>query len=114
MLGGTAESPDLGGVVAANGAGVGDHYEDADCYLRNELAELQITSADKLRKAVEQMPKNVRGKNEMAKPTDPFDPVNDSKENVIWPGNNPICHRKTLPSAGRRCAGHPTQRTHHS
>ena len=60
LLGGTAESPDLGGVVAANGAGVGDYYEDADCYLRNELAELQITSADKLPKAVEQMPKNVR------------------------------------------------------
>jgi len=37
-------------------AGVGDYWEDADQYIRNQLTELQITDSTKLRKAVEQMP----------------------------------------------------------
>ena len=64
-------------------AGVGDYYEDADGYVRNQLAELQLTSEDKLRRTVEQMPKNVRGKNEMAKPDEPFDPANETRDSVI-------------------------------
>jgi hypothetical protein len=64
-------------------AGVGDFYEDADCYARNHLAELQLTSREQLQKAVELMPKNVRGKNEMAKAEQPFDPVHESRESVI-------------------------------
>jgi len=63
--------------------GVGDFYDDIDCIIRNHLAELQITSADKLRSTVEMMPKNVRGKFEMLKPDDPLDPINESKENII-------------------------------
>ena len=31
-------------------AGVGDYYEDVDCYVRNQLAEMQITNPDLLRK----------------------------------------------------------------
>ena len=31
--------------------GVGDYWEDADCYIRNILADRQITSADRLRQA---------------------------------------------------------------
>jgi len=36
--------------------GVGDYWDDADQYVRNELAELQITDATKLRRATDQMP----------------------------------------------------------
>ena len=36
--------------------GVGDYYEDADGYVRNQLTELQITDAAKLQAAVSQMP----------------------------------------------------------
>jgi hypothetical protein len=64
-------------------AGIGDYYEDADCYARNHLAELQLTDEDKLRRTVQQMPKNVRGKNEMAKPEQPFDAVNETRDSVV-------------------------------
>jgi len=37
--------------------GVGDYWEDVDQYVRNQLTEQQITSADKLRRAVEAMPR---------------------------------------------------------
>ena len=40
--------------------GVGDYWEDVDCYVRNVLADRQITSADKLRKAVGTEPIDAR------------------------------------------------------
>ena len=60
--------------------GVGDYWDDADGYVRNHLAELQITDADVLRHAVETMPAG-RGKNDTTQ--GPYDPANESNENVI-------------------------------
>jgi len=61
--------------------GTGDYWDDVDQYIRNHLAELQITDVDTLRAAVEQMPKNIRGKNDTTQGA--FDPKNESRENVI-------------------------------
>jgi hypothetical protein len=36
--------------------GVGDYWDDADCYVRNQLAELQITDAEKMLRAVKAEP----------------------------------------------------------
>jgi len=60
--------------------GVGDYWDDADGYVRNQLAELQITDAQKLRQAVEAMPHG-RGKNDTTK--GPLDPVNETTDSVI-------------------------------
>ena len=40
--------------------GVGDYWNDADCYIRNQLTENQVTDAARLQAAVDQMPKNDR------------------------------------------------------
>ena len=34
-------------------AGVGDYYEDVDCYVRNQLAEMQVTNPDLLRQVAQ-------------------------------------------------------------
>jgi hypothetical protein len=60
--------------------GIGDYWDDADQYIRNHLAELQITDAAKLRRAVEQMPHR-RGRWDSA--TGPFDPLNESADHVV-------------------------------
>ena len=60
--------------------GVGDYWDDADGYVRNQLAELQITDAEKLRKAVAAMPHG-RGENDTTK--GPLDPVNETAASVI-------------------------------
>ena len=36
-------------------AGVGDYWEDVDCYVRNQLVEIQLTDPDLLRKATADM-----------------------------------------------------------
>ncbi len=61
-------------------AGVGDYWEDVDQYVRNHLAELQITDAEAMKKAVAQMPAG-RGKNDTTQGA--FDPKNETTENVI-------------------------------
>jgi hypothetical protein len=60
--------------------GVGDYWDDADGYIRNHLAELQITDAEKFKKAVAEMPEG-RGKNDTT--TGAFDPKNESADNII-------------------------------
>ncbi len=60
--------------------GSGDYWDDADQYLRNHLAELQITDAGLLARAVAQMPQG-RGKNDTTH--GPYDPKNESNERVI-------------------------------
>jgi hypothetical protein len=60
--------------------GVGDYWDDADQYVRNHLAELQITDADRLRKVVETMPRG-RGKNDTSR--GPLDPNNETTDDVI-------------------------------
>ena len=67
--------------VKLSQGGAGDYWGDVDRYVRNHLAELQITDAATLRAAVEQMPKDTRGKNDTTQ--GPFDPANESRENVI-------------------------------
>ncbi len=66
--------------IKLSDAGVGDYWEDADQYVRNHLAELQITDAEAMKKAVDQMPKG-RGKNDTTQGD--FDPKNESRDNVI-------------------------------
>jgi hypothetical protein len=66
--------------IKLSDAGAGDYWDDADQYVRNHLAELQITDADRLRKAVEGMPRG-RGKNDTTQ--GPLDPQNESTERVI-------------------------------
>jgi hypothetical protein len=66
--------------VKLSETGAGDYWEDVDQYVRNHLAELQITDADAMRKAVSQMP-NGRGKNDTTQGA--FDPKNETTENVI-------------------------------
>ena len=60
--------------------GVGDYWDDADGYVRNQLAELQITDPARLRRAVAAMPHG-RGKNDTTK--GPLDPVNETTDSVI-------------------------------
>lgn len=61
--------------------GAGDYWDDVDQYVRNHLAELQITDAARLRAAVEQMPRDTRGKNDTTQ--GPFDTQNESRDNVV-------------------------------
>ncbi len=61
-------------------AGVGDYWDDADQYVRNHLAELQITGAEKLRQACTAMPSG-RGKNDTTQGA--FDPANETRDEVI-------------------------------
>ena len=39
--------------LSLSDAGVGDYYEDVDCYLRNHLAEMQITNPELLRQVAQ-------------------------------------------------------------
>ncbi|MCC6795447.1 MAG: hypothetical protein IT366_10035 [Candidatus Hydrogenedentes bacterium] len=66
--------------LALSRTGVGDYWDDADQYVRNHLAELQITDADRVRAAVAQMPQG-RGKNDTT--TGPYDPKTESNESAI-------------------------------
>lgn len=66
--------------LALSAVGVGDYWDDADAYVRNHLAELQITDAARMRAAVAQMPEG-RGKNDTT--TGPYDPATESNENAI-------------------------------
>jgi hypothetical protein len=66
--------------IKLSDTGVGDYWEDADQYIRNHLAELQLTDAGRLRKATEQMPPG-RGKNDTTK--GPLDPKNETADRVI-------------------------------
>jgi len=61
-------------------AGIGDYWDDADRYLRNHLTELQITDADRLRRATERMPPG-RGKWDTAR--GPLDPLGETADRVI-------------------------------
>ena len=66
--------------LALSQSGVGDYWDDADAYVRNHLAELQIIDAERMKAAVAQMPAG-RGKNDTTK--GPYDPVNESNENTV-------------------------------
>lgn len=66
--------------LALSIAGVGDYWDDADAYVRNHLAELQITDAARMRETVARMPQG-RGKNDTA--AGPYDPENESNENAV-------------------------------
>jgi hypothetical protein len=43
--------------VKLSDLGVGDYWDDADGYVRNQLVEQQLTDAERLHKTVDQMPK---------------------------------------------------------
>jgi hypothetical protein len=64
--------------------GVGDYWEDVDCYIRNILADRQITSADKLRKAVQADPILAR----FLPRTAPTDPINNPNAQTVGLGQN--------------------------
>ncbi len=64
--------------------GVGDYWEDVDCYVRNILADRQITSADKLRKAVQTEPILAR----FLPRTAPTDPINNPNAQTVGLGQN--------------------------
>ncbi|NUM56759.1 MAG: hypothetical protein HUU46_24285 [Candidatus Hydrogenedentes bacterium] len=66
--------------LALSVAGVGDYWDDADAYIRNHLAELQITDAARMNAANAEMPEG-RGKNDTT--SGPYDPANESNENAI-------------------------------
>jgi len=66
--------------IKLSDTGVGDYWEDVDQYVRNHLAELQITDAEAMNKAVAGMPKG-RGKNDTTQGD--FDPKSESRDNVI-------------------------------
>jgi hypothetical protein len=66
--------------IKLSDSGVGDYWDDADRYVRNHLAELQITDAARLCETVETMPEG-RGKNDTTQ--GPFDLINESQDNVI-------------------------------
>src|SRR5439155_19676235 len=61
-------------------SGVGDYWDDADRYVRNHLAELQITDAGKLRTATELMP-HARGRWDTAR--GPLDPLSETADRVL-------------------------------
>ncbi len=60
--------------------GVGDYWEDADQYIRNQLTEMQLTDAEKLHQLTLSMPQG-RGKNDFTK--GPFDPHLESQDRAI-------------------------------
>ena len=60
--------------------GVGDYWDDADQYVRNHLAELQMTDADALRRATETMPS---GRGAVDPQQGPFDPFSESADGVV-------------------------------
>jgi hypothetical protein len=60
--------------------GVGDYWDDADQYIRNQLAETQITDAATLHRLASQLPHG-RGKSDFTK--GPFNPDIESTENAI-------------------------------
>ena len=64
--------------------GVGDYWEDVDCYVRNVLADRQITSADKLRKAVQTEPILAR----FLPRTAPTDLINNPNAQTVGLGQN--------------------------
>ena len=64
--------------------GVGDYWEDVDCYIRNILADRQITCADKLRKAVQTEPILAR----FLPRTAPDDPINNPNAQTVGLGQN--------------------------
>jgi len=64
--------------------GVGDYWEDVDCYVRNILADRQITSADKLRKAVQTEPILAR----FLPRTVPTDLINNPNAQTVGLGQN--------------------------
>ena len=66
--------------LALNDAGVGDYWDDADRYLRNRLAELQITDAPRLRQVTDRMPPG-RGRWDTAH--GPLEPLGESADRVI-------------------------------
>jgi len=61
-------------------SGIGDYWDDADRYVRNHLAELQITDGAKLRQANDLMPPG-RGKYDTAK--DSLDPLSETADRVV-------------------------------
>ena len=61
-------------------AGVGDYWDDADRYIRNHLAELQLTDPTKLQRACEAMPRG-RGRWDTAKGS--LDPLNETADRVV-------------------------------
>jgi hypothetical protein len=61
-------------------SGVGDYWDDADRYVRNHLAELQITDAAKLRQATDLMPP-ARGRWDTAKGS--LDPLSETADRVV-------------------------------
>ena len=63
---------------------VGDYWEDVDCYVRNILADRQITSADKLRNAVRTEPILARFLPRKA----PDDPINNPNAQTVGLGQN--------------------------
>jgi hypothetical protein len=64
--------------------GVGDYWEDVDCYVRNILADRQITSAEKLRQAVATEPILARFLPRNA----PNDPINNPNAQTVGLGQN--------------------------
>ena len=68
--------------VKLSDMGVGDYWEDVDQYIRNHLTELQITDAEKLSKAVEDMPHG-RGKNDTTEGPFDFANENETTDSVI-------------------------------
>ena len=73
--------------------GVGDYWEDVDQYVRNQLAERQITDAKKLQKAVKSapilgriypgMPEALQQDANKMFPPPPLDPLNETEDNVV-------------------------------
>ncbi len=61
-------------------SGIGDYWDDADGYVRNHLAELQITDAAKLGRATRLMP-HARGRWDTAKGK--FDALTETTERVV-------------------------------
>jgi len=68
--------------VKLSDMGAGDYWEDVDQYVRNHLTELQITDAEKLSKAVEDMPYG-RGKNDTTEGAFDFTNENETTDSVI-------------------------------
>ncbi len=60
--------------------GVGDYWDDADQYVRNHLAQLQITDAERLREATRAMPS---GRGRVDPREGPLDPFNESADEVV-------------------------------
>jgi hypothetical protein len=79
--------------IKLSDAGVGDYWEDVDCYVRNQLVERQVTSAEKLQKAVESKPYLKRIypglpdtiQEEITPDYEPpeLDPINETEQDVV-------------------------------